>query len=156
MLLLAPLLPQPVKFPGWKMHTRTCKQYTFRSYNTSTFSAVRFDENPFTCLCNKEDEKAEGFQIWYFYWSLSSDIMAVKGFIRQLLFKVSVLFWSSIFHSWLTFAKRVRNAPECIVNLIIKESETAWNDCYNIIKTDKWFNSPSHFFIFFHRLTVVL
>ena len=26
-------LPQPVKFPGWMMHGRTCKQYIFRSYN---------------------------------------------------------------------------------------------------------------------------
>ena len=24
-------MPQPVKFPGWKMHGRACKQYTFRN-----------------------------------------------------------------------------------------------------------------------------
>ena len=30
---LTPLLPQPVKYPGWKMHGRACKQYIFRSYN---------------------------------------------------------------------------------------------------------------------------
>ena len=66
------------------MQGRACKQcISDPSYNTSTFNAVRFDENPFTCLCNKEDEKAEGFQIWYFYWSLSSDIMAVKELISS-------------------------------------------------------------------------
>ena len=31
---LTPSLPQPVKFPGWKMHERACKLYIFRSYNT--------------------------------------------------------------------------------------------------------------------------
>ena len=38
-----------------------------------------FDENPLTCQCEKEDEKAEGFQMSHFYWSFSSDIMAIKG-----------------------------------------------------------------------------
>ena len=33
----------------------------------------------FTCRCEKEDKKAEGFQIWNFYWSFSSAIMAVKA-----------------------------------------------------------------------------
>ena len=40
---------------------------------------MRFNENPFTYQCKKEDKKAEGFQISHFYWSFSSDIMAVKG-----------------------------------------------------------------------------
>ena len=26
--ILTPLLPQPVTFPGWKMHARPCKQYS--------------------------------------------------------------------------------------------------------------------------------
>ena len=30
---LTPSLPQPVKFPGWKMHGCACKQYIFQSYN---------------------------------------------------------------------------------------------------------------------------
>ena len=51
-------LPQPVKFLGWKMHGRTCKQYIFQSCNTSTFNAMKSDENPFTCQCKKEDKKA--------------------------------------------------------------------------------------------------
>ena len=50
-----------------------------RSCNTSTFNGMRFNENPFTCQCKKEDKKSEGFQILHFYWSFSSDIMAVKG-----------------------------------------------------------------------------
>ena len=53
------------------MHARTCKQYTF--------NAMHFDENSFTCRCNKEGKKAEGFQIWHFYRSFSSDVMAAKG-----------------------------------------------------------------------------
>ena len=28
--LLTPSLPQPVKFPGWKMHGRAYKQYIFQ------------------------------------------------------------------------------------------------------------------------------
>ena len=32
-----------------------------RSYSTYTFSAKRFDEDPFTCQREKEDKKAEGF-----------------------------------------------------------------------------------------------
>ena len=61
------------------MQGRTCKQYIFRSYNTFTFSATRFDENPFTCQCEKEDKKAEGFQISLSYWSFTNDVTAVKG-----------------------------------------------------------------------------
>ena len=55
---LTPSLPQPVKCPGWKMHGRACKQYIFRSCVTPTFSAVNFDESPFTYQCEKEDKKA--------------------------------------------------------------------------------------------------
>ena len=55
--VLTPSLPQPVKFPGWKMHRHACKQYIFRSHSTSTFSVMHFDENSFTCQC-KKDQKA--------------------------------------------------------------------------------------------------
>ena len=34
--------------------TRLKKQYIFWSYNTYTFNAMRFDENPLTCQCEKE------------------------------------------------------------------------------------------------------
>ena len=60
---LTPSLPRPVKFPGWKTHGRACKQYIFRSCSTSTFNAMCFDENPFTCQRETEDKKASGFQI---------------------------------------------------------------------------------------------
>ena len=72
------LLPQPVKFPGWKIHGPACNQCILRSYNTSTFNPIHFAENPFTCQWEKE-KKASGFQIWHFQWSFSSDILTVKG-----------------------------------------------------------------------------
>ena len=55
--------------------------YIFRSSGTSTFIAMRFDKNPLTHHCEKEDKMVEGFQISHFYWLFSSDIMAVKGLI---------------------------------------------------------------------------
>ena len=41
-------------------------------------------KNPFTYQCEKEDKKAEGFQISLSYWSFTNDIMAVKG-LRTLI-----------------------------------------------------------------------
>ena len=46
---------------------------------------MRFDENPFTYQCKKEEKKAEGFQILHFYGLFLNDIMAVKGLIWLLL-----------------------------------------------------------------------
>ena len=40
---------------------------------------MSFDENSFTFLCEKEDKNASGFKILQFYWSFSSETMAVKG-----------------------------------------------------------------------------
>ena len=67
---LTPSLPQPVKkIPGRKMHGLACRQYISGSYNTtSAFNAICFDQNPFTCLCEKANIKAQGFQILQFYW----------------------------------------------------------------------------------------
>ena len=39
---------------------------------------MRFDENSFTCQCEKEDKKASEFQISLIYVSFSNGIMAVK------------------------------------------------------------------------------
>ena len=39
------------------MHGCACKQYIFRFFNTSTFTAMCFDENPFTCQCEKTKTK---------------------------------------------------------------------------------------------------
>ena len=70
---LTPLLPQPVTFRGeW------CTDAPANSI-FSTFSALCFDDSPFTWQCEKEDRNSSGFQILHFYWSFSSGIMAVKG-----------------------------------------------------------------------------
>ena len=62
------------------VHRRACKQYMFLVLeHIYTFSAMRFGESPFTCQCEKGGKNAEGFQTSHFYWSFSSDIMAVKG-----------------------------------------------------------------------------
>ena len=54
--ILTPSLPQPVKFPGWKMQGYACKQYVFRSNNFCfhCFNALRFCDYPFTCQYNKK------------------------------------------------------------------------------------------------------
>ena len=45
---LTPSLPQPVKFPGWKMHGHACKQYIFRSCNVY-FQCYEFWWKSFQC-----------------------------------------------------------------------------------------------------------
>ena len=72
---LTPSLRQPVRFPGRNMHGQTADSI-FSGPVTSAFSAARFDENPFTCQCEKEDKKV--FIFSHFYWSFLSDVMAVK------------------------------------------------------------------------------
>ena len=42
-------------------HGRACKQYIFRSYSTSAFIAMSFDENPFTLQSGKEEKMLKGF-----------------------------------------------------------------------------------------------
>ena len=107
---LTPSLPQPVNFPGSKKYGRACKQYIFRFYNTSIFSAICFDEDHFTYQSEKESERAEGFQISYFYWSFSSDTMAVNGLIPLLLqFTDSVL--DSSLYLYLSVPKRAISSP---------------------------------------------
>ena len=39
----------------------------FQSYNKSIFNIALFDENPFTCKYEKENRRAEGFQILHSY-----------------------------------------------------------------------------------------
>ena len=53
---------------------RALKGSIFRSYNTSTFSAMRFDEN-------KKGVKV--FLISYFYLLFSSSIVAMKGLMSD-------------------------------------------------------------------------
>jgi len=63
---------------------------------------MRYDENPFTCQCKKEEENAEGFQILHFYWSFLSDIIAVKGLraatlhVHPCVWVWLALFWCGI------------------------------------------------------------
>ena len=65
-LNLTTSLPQPVKFPGSKMHGRACKQYISRSFDTFAFNAVCFDEIPFRRQCEKEDKMLKGLQFCNF------------------------------------------------------------------------------------------
>ena len=83
---LTPSLAQRVKFPGWKMHARPFKQFTCRSYSTSTFSA---------CVLMKilsqagAKKKAKSFKVSnlvlllvVFKWHPGSDgVNAVCGYI---------------------------------------------------------------------------
>ena len=46
---------------------------------------MHFDEHYFTYQCEKEKKMAYGFQILSFYWLCSSDIMAVKGLIKDMV-----------------------------------------------------------------------
>ena len=48
----------PFTAPGWKMHGCVFRQYIFLSCNTSIFSAMHLDKNPFTCQCESEEKKA--------------------------------------------------------------------------------------------------
>ena len=73
----APLTPsqtQPVKFLGWMVHRRACKQYVFRSCDIY-FQCYEFWWRSFHMPVRK---RRQGFQIWHFYGSFSNDIKAVK------------------------------------------------------------------------------
>ena len=69
-VILTPSLPQPVTFPGKKLHERACKQYMFRSYNICiyiyTFSAMRFDKKKILSHANakKKTERLNGFKLY--------------------------------------------------------------------------------------------
>ena len=56
-LCLNPFTAPAWRFSGWKIQGRACRQYIFRSYNTSTFNAMRFDESLFTCQFEKRKRK---------------------------------------------------------------------------------------------------
>ena len=77
--ILTPSQPPPVKFPGWMMHGRTCKQYIFRSSNIY-FQFYAFWWRSFHMQVRKTKiKRLYGFQISHFYGSFSDDTMAVKG-----------------------------------------------------------------------------
>ena len=59
--------------------THTPAKCIFRSYNKSTFNTVRFTKIHLQANAKKKTKIVSGFQIWPFYWSFSSDTIAVKG-----------------------------------------------------------------------------
>ena len=94
---LTPPLPQPVKFPGWKMQRRACKQFIFRSCNTSTFSAMRFDQSSFPMLVRKRKKKTErvtGFKFRIFGLNKTySFIVSIGSTNKYRKHKSSMLIW---------------------------------------------------------------
>ena len=66
------------------MHGRACRQYIFRSYNTSIFKATPFDEILSRADVKKRTEWLTGFKVCIFHWPFSRDIMAVKGLIKPI------------------------------------------------------------------------
>ena len=54
--VLTPSLPQPVNFRAERC-TDAPADSVFSGPITSFFNAMRFDEDPFTCHCEKEDRK---------------------------------------------------------------------------------------------------
>ena len=96
---LTPSLPQPVRFPGWKMHGRTCKQYIFRSYNTSTFNAMRFDEILSHASAKKKTKRLKGFkfrtfnyrfQVTSWQWRVKyASAGGIKGFWLDLWLEIT-------------------------------------------------------------------
>ena len=82
--MLTASLPQPVKFPGWKMLGHVCEQYICRSCSNLLSMLRVLLEILSHVNTKKADKKAEGFKILHFYWLFLSDIMAVKGLIMHL------------------------------------------------------------------------
>ena len=67
--LLTPSLLQPVNFPGGKMQGRACKQHIFRSYNPSTFNAMRLDVNTYILMPVQKEKTRTVSDFTLFYWS---------------------------------------------------------------------------------------
>ena len=82
-----PFIAPACKDSGLKDALTRLQTVCFRSYSTSICNAVRFDESPFTCQCEEEDKKAEGFQVSHFYGLSSNDIMAVKELIIIIIIR---------------------------------------------------------------------
>ena len=66
-----PSLPQPVNFPGGKVHTYTPANSISDGPITNRLSVLcSFDRSPFTCSC-EWGKRLWWFKISYFYWSFS-------------------------------------------------------------------------------------
>ena len=63
---LTPSLPQPVQFPGWKVHAHACEQYIFRPCNKSNFSTVHLIKIHLHANVKKKTKIVYWFQILHF------------------------------------------------------------------------------------------
>ena len=80
-----PSLPQPVKFPGWKVHKYTPANniIIWWSYSKSSFNTLHFDRNPFTPSWGPKI--LNNFKFLTFIYPFPSDdaaSMAMIGLIR--------------------------------------------------------------------------
>ena len=110
--LLTLWLPRPATFPGWTMHGRTRKQYISQFYNTSIFSAVRLDENRFTCQCETRQKGLKVSSFAFFFL-----LVAFKGHLgsegvkqSQNLKKLTTLDACS---RWVSGYRRLRLSVSC-------------------------------------------
>ena len=65
-IIINPFTAPACTISGLKVHEHPCKESTSRLYITSTFDAMRLDENPFTYQYKMKKEKVKGFQISHF------------------------------------------------------------------------------------------
>ena len=77
-LSINPITATACKISGLKDPRTRLQTECFLGPITSVLSALRFNGDPFTCQCEKEDKKASEFQISLIYVSFSNGIMAVK------------------------------------------------------------------------------
>ena len=71
--ILTPSLPQPVKFPGWKVHKYMHGNGTFDGPITNLLSVLCVLIETFHAIMRrrKKTKKHWWFQMWHFYWSFS-------------------------------------------------------------------------------------
>ena len=92
-LLLTPSLPQPVKFPGWKVHTYTPPNSICDGTVTNLLPILCINRNPFTGSCEGGKTSLNGFKFGTFIGSFPRDgaaSMAVNGLITA--------HWSCVLH----------------------------------------------------------
>ena len=88
-----PSLPQPVQFPGWKMHGRAYEQYIFCSYNIY-FQCYMFWWKSFHMIMWKiKPETVQGFKFYTFIgrFQVTSWQWRVKLRLNQCIFTLQFL-----------------------------------------------------------------
>ena len=110
---LTPSLPQHVQFPSCRKDARTRQQTVyFRSYNTYTITAMRFDQNLSHASAKKKKKKKKTFQkvsnfalLWFvFKWHHRSE--RVKSSLRHPVLKLKATFWPMV---WLAETRSSKN-----------------------------------------------